>query len=249
MDLRLYASVLWRFKLLVTVGLLLALSLAILSAARVSPDGISYRQTELWASKTRLGVTQNGFPWGRLLAEQASPNSTPRPGEVPVASLGRFNELAVLYAELATSDDVFRLVRRNGPMGGQVIATTLRAPGSGAMLPIVELMAISNSPQGAVRLSRRSATALSSYLQQQQRANKVPVSDRVVLEELLQAKTAEIFQPRSKTLPIVIFLALAFATSAWHSCSRTCARATRLPAKKAPQICMAPHSGVPPSEP
>jgi hypothetical protein len=212
MDLGLYGRVIWRFKMLVVVGLLLALTVAILSTVRIGSDGVSYRQTELWSSQTRLGVTQNGFPWGRLLAGQATPDTTNRRGEIPIAEPGRFVDLAVLYAELATSDDVFRLIRKSGPMRGQVIATQLRSPGSGAMLPLIELMAISSSPRNAVQLARRSSAALKTYVQEEQRANHVPISDRVVLEELLQARSAAVFQPRSKTLPVVIFLALMFAT-------------------------------------
>ena len=72
MDLKLFVSVLWRFRLLVAMGILLAVSLAMLSMVRVGTDGIAYRQTELWSSTTRLGVTQRGFPEGRLFAEEAT---------------------------------------------------------------------------------------------------------------------------------------------------------------------------------
>ena len=34
----------------------------------------------------------------------------------------------------------------------------------------------------------------------------------MVLEQVLRPRNAEIFQPRSKTMPIVIFLAVMFAT-------------------------------------
>ena len=65
MDFQLYGRVIWRFRLLVVVGFLVASAFAVLSVARVSSDGVSYRQQELWSSTTRLGVTQVGFPWGR----------------------------------------------------------------------------------------------------------------------------------------------------------------------------------------
>ena len=38
---------------------------------RVGPDGVGYRQSEEWSSTSRLGVTQQGFPWGRLFAQDA----------------------------------------------------------------------------------------------------------------------------------------------------------------------------------
>ena len=211
MDFRLYGRVLWRFKALVVLGLILATSLAALSVVRVGPDGISYRDSELWAAEARLGVTQNGFPWGRLFAASATPAEQAQRVDIPIANPARFNELAVLYAELATSDPVLGLISPDVLIGEQVVASPLRASESGTMLPLIELTAISTSPESAVLLARRSSKALSTYLQRQQLANKVPASDRVVIEEVLQAKKAVIFQPRSKTMPVVIFLAVMFA--------------------------------------
>jgi hypothetical protein len=211
-DIQLYARVLWRFRVLVLVGFVLALTLATLSVVRVGSSGISYRDSELWVSKTRVGVTQNGFPWGRLFAENASSDAQTRNGGIPIANPARFNELAVLYAELATSDSVRRLIRKAGPLNGDVLATVVKDPTSGVLLPMIELQGLSTSPEDAVTLARRSARALSAYLEQQQRANHVPSSDRVVLQQIMEAREAEINQPRSKTMPVVIFLALVFAT-------------------------------------
>ena len=78
MDFRLYARVLWRFRLLVACGFLLATVLAALSIVRISGDGLAYRQTELFASTARVGVTQSGFPWGRLFAQEPTDRTTSR---------------------------------------------------------------------------------------------------------------------------------------------------------------------------
>ena len=48
MDFRLYGRVLWRFRLVIAIGLLLALVLAFLSVVRVNSHGLSYRDTRLW---------------------------------------------------------------------------------------------------------------------------------------------------------------------------------------------------------
>ena len=73
-DFRLYARVIWRFKWVVMLGLIVAVGLAGLSVVKVGKGGkIAYRQAELWASTARLGVTQQGFPWGRLFAEDPPP--------------------------------------------------------------------------------------------------------------------------------------------------------------------------------
>jgi hypothetical protein len=89
-DFQLYARVLWRFRLLFVPGLLLACTLALLSVARVSLDGLEYRQTELWSSSTRLIVTQQGFPWGRLLAQDPSLSEDAARNRIPLADPARW---------------------------------------------------------------------------------------------------------------------------------------------------------------
>ena len=71
MDLKLYLRVLWRFRILMAAGALLAATLAFLSFVRVDPGGsplLSYRDDEQWVTYSMLFVTQQGFPWGRLTA-------------------------------------------------------------------------------------------------------------------------------------------------------------------------------------
>jgi hypothetical protein len=219
MDLQLYARVLWRFKFIVLLGLLLALALSLLSTVKITSDGIKYRDQELWSSTMRLLVTQSGFPEGRLYAQEP-----PKPGEdpattppiasqsgIPVVDPGRFNNLAILYAELATSDPVRLLMRRDGPVRGQIVATSLRDDRSGTLLPMIDLAAISTSPRAAIMLALRGADALNTFIARQQRANDVPAADRVVVQTIVQPRGARLFQPRSKTMPIVVFLVVMFA--------------------------------------
>lgn len=219
MDFRLYARVLWRFKVIVVMGFILALGAAGLSLVRVSAEGFTYRQAELWSSTTRLGVTQNGFPWGRLFAQEPIPEfPTPRVTErettpgIPIADPNRFNTLAVLYAELATSDPVLSLMRHDGPIRGKILAEPLRDPESGTMLPLIDLTTISTSPRRAIDLAARSANALATYVREQQAANAVPASDRALIQVVVRPEKAQIFQPRSKTMPVVVFLVVMLAT-------------------------------------
>jgi hypothetical protein len=217
MDFRLYARVLWRFRIIVAAGFALAVILAVLSIVRVGPHGVSYRQSQLWSTTMRLLVTQKGFPEGRLYAQD--PSGTPSsPADqaaklgIPVADPGRFNTLAILYAELATSDPVRRLMRQDGPIAGRFAATALRDEASGVLLPLIDLTAIAKSPRAAVGLAARNAAALDRYVAGQQQANKVPVSDRVVVWTIVQPKKPQVFQPRSKTMAIVVLLAVMLAT-------------------------------------
>ena len=213
MDFRLYARVLWRFRLLVACGFLLATVLATLSIVRISGDGLSYRQTELFASTARVGVTQSGFPWGRLFAQEQTENNQPQDLGIPVVDPNRLNNLAVLYAELAMSDPVRRLVVKQGRLQGQIIATPLVRGDNRIMLPLIDLTAISDTPRGAMALASRTAQALETHVREQQAANEVPPADRVVIEEVMRPKGALVYQPRSKTMPIVVFLAVMLATS------------------------------------
>ncbi len=213
MDFRLYARVLWRFRLLVACGFLLATVLATLSIVRVSGDGLSYRQTELFASTARVGITQTGFPWGRLFAQEPTEDNQPQDLGIPVADPNRLNNLAVLYAELAMSDPVHKLVREQGPLDGELIATPLVRGDNRIMLPLIDLTAIADSRRGAMSLASRTAKALETYVREEQAANEVPPADRVIIDEVVKPKGADVYQPRSKTMPIVVFLAIMLATS------------------------------------
>jgi hypothetical protein len=219
-DFRLYGRILWRFRAIVAAGLVLAIVAAALSIVHIGPEGVSYRQSALWASTARLGVTQQGFPWGRLFAQPPTaqdgsvPSKTSESDQIPIANPDRFNALAILYAELATSDQVRALMLRQGPVRGQIVATPLRDADSGVLLPLIDLTGISDSPERAVALTSRGVDALQSYLETEQSTNDVPASDRVVLQEVTRPMQAHVFKPRSKTMAAVVFLAVAFATIA-----------------------------------
>ena len=230
MDFRLYGRVLWRFKPIVLLGFVLAVALAGLSVVHVSRDGVTYRESVLWSSTTRIGVTQKGFPWGRLLAQEQTPGEAAQNLGIPQADPNRLNTLAVLYAELATSDPVRSLMRLDGAIPlcdresdsgasgrasdrcGKIVATPVVVGDNRVALPLVDLMAIAPSPRAAVDLAQQSADAFGTYIRDQQKANDVPQADRVVVQQLVRPKPPEVFQPRSKTMPIVVFLAVMFAT-------------------------------------
>jgi hypothetical protein len=213
MDLQLYARVLRRFRWLIVTGLVVAIGLSFLATFRVTSSGVAYRQSEVWSSTSRLGVTQQGFPWGRLFAQGAS-DLTPaqqaaRLG-IPIADPNRFKDLAFLYAALAVTDPVRQLMLRRGSLDGEFTADPVIGE-NGITLPLIDIIATGSTPQSAKALARRAAAALGTYVAQQQQANKVPASDRVILQSLLNAEKAEIVKSRSKTMAVVVFLAVMFA--------------------------------------
>ena len=104
------------------------------------------------------------------------------------------------------------MLRDGGPVLGKVLATPVVVGENRVMLPLIDLVAIATTPRGAVDLAQRSASALTTYIEQQQVTNNVPTADRVVVEQVVRPKPPEIFQPRSKTMPMVVFLATMLAT-------------------------------------
>lgn len=208
MDLALYLRVVWRFRLLVALGLVVALSLTFLSYARVSFDGatptITYRDQEVWQTETSILVTQPGFPEGRSLG-----TAEPEAGS-QFADPRRFLELAVLYAALANSDAVQELMRRDGPLPGAVSARPY-VDSQDRALPLVILSAVGRTPADAKLTARRGATALVSFLQQRQDRAAVPARDRVSFEIVEQPNTAVLASGRSLKGPLLVFFAVMIA--------------------------------------
>ena len=121
MDLGLYLRVLWRFRLLVAIGILLSAGLGILSQARVELDGgipqLSYRTPLTWASTSTVLITEKGFPWGASsLQDLEALQRGERPRGPQYTDPGRFTQLGLLYARLAKSDDV-RAALGTSPVG------------------------------------------------------------------------------------------------------------------------------------
>ena len=138
-----------------SVGLLLA-SLARDAVARARQRGRADAtgETELWSSSTRLIVTQQGFPWGRLLAQDPSLDrgSGSEASGIPLADPNRLNNLTILYAELATSDPV---LQADAPRRADPAARSSRRRSSCRTgrytLPLIDVIAIATSPEGAMR--------------------------------------------------------------------------------------------------
>src|SRR2546423_1707688 len=170
MDIELYGRVIWRHKLVVGIGLLLALALATLSYAKVSAKGIAYRDSQQWVSYETLSVTQPGFMEGRLNASGADPS--------------RLTLLAVLYAKYVDADPVQRAIWPNGPQHESVEAAPVMAvsgSSSSSALPIVSIAAFSQTGRGAQQLAARTTDALVRYIHTRQEQAHVPSGERVEL--------------------------------------------------------------------
>jgi hypothetical protein len=205
-DLQLFFRVISRFKVLVILGLVCATTLAFLSYVKVDFKGgtpsLSHRGQELWESNARLLVTPRGFGFGSA-----------RPGADAGEVEGRLPTLTALYASWVTSDPVRRIMAKSGIVKGAIYASPLPADANGnGTLPVVSITADAYSLIGSINLANSAASALRTYLEQQQAANKIPDAQRIELRPMNMAYAPRLLEPRSKTMPIVVFIAIMFAT-------------------------------------
>jgi hypothetical protein len=212
-DLRLYVRVLWRFRFLVAIGVIVGSVLALLAAVRIEfVDGapqLSYRQSEEWQSEATLLVTEQGFPEGH---KAPVPEEWHQGGNEPVftgptfAEPQRFDDLALIYANLVETDAV-RGAFPPGALADATIEGQARTSESGEAIPFIDVVASAASPRASRALARRSAEALRDYVTAQQAANGIPESERVQLIVAAYPREAELVVARPKALPLIAFLA------------------------------------------
>jgi hypothetical protein len=216
-DLPLYLRVLWRFRVLVALGVVIAIALALLATVRVGATSpyLSYRQGQTFSSEARVFVTQQGFPWGYAAPPTVVAGTPADPaaaakllGSKQFADPTRFPSLAVLYAYLAMSDPVKRIMLRHGPVLGSVIASPVVSTqsGYGTTLPLVAISGTGSTPRDAVLLTIRATNAFKAFLQEQQARNGIPAQNRVLLTVITKADPPFLVKGRSKTLPVVVFV-------------------------------------------
>ncbi len=212
MDLAVFIRVLWRFKLLLALGLVLATAIALLSVARVGlgsggPE-ISYRTQQQWLSSSTIFVTQDGFPWGRAILDEMVRVETPgqEPTYVPrFGDPGRYSGLAALYAELAKSDAVRQEVLLGSTPGQWYDAQVVQSGQSGA-LPLIYMVGYGPTPAAAVDVANRATAAFSRFIEGEQSRNAIPADKRVEVVVTQEAAGAQVHQGRSPARPVFLFL-------------------------------------------
>lgn len=199
-----------------------------------------YRETEQWESLSTLFVTSRGFPWGSIDTQASGParnsstrTQTPRQAptdtgtlvpETPTATPtpeptatpldpANLTALAGLYGQLATSDPVFRIMGyvpgRDGTL--QAFPVGSDPNGRGDTLPMLTLSAVAGTPEAAQKLADRHSKAFVTYLRREQRAARIPVAERVVVEVVRRPQAPTLLQGRKKTRPVVVFVAIMIA--------------------------------------
>ena len=217
MDLGLLARVVWRFKWQAAAGFVVALALAVLSTASVSFAGgkpsFTYRNPIIYSAEARILVTQSGFPWGRTILPSSPQGSAPAANtkSTSYADPSRFSTLATFYAQLVNGDQIQREVIQ--PRLNQILFGSVEVDRtSNEAMPFVDVTALAPSPRAAMGVAHAGTRALQLLVAKQQKQADIPDDQRVLLQVLQQPTRIKIAEPRKKTVPMVVFMAVLIAT-------------------------------------
>jgi hypothetical protein len=200
MDLQLYGRVIWRFKWLVAVGVIVAFSLSVLSMFQVSLKSphLKSRSVEQWKSTQTLLVTPPGAPWlGLDYSKSADPQ--------------KYSTLGTILVQFVMSDDVRRLINKTWPLtkydviqAFPVLAQSYNLNSS--PLPLISVEVTSFSSFRSRQLVEHTTAAFRNYVQQLQAQNNIPTDRRVVVTTVRSYEPPLLIAGHSKTLPVVVFL-------------------------------------------
>jgi len=168
---------------------------------------LKYRQAVGYGANETLLITEQGFPDGRTIFPETTTDGTPTSS---YADPNRLAALAVSYAQLANSDAVRARIRRGRDEQKAVItaAPAVSNIGNATPLPMLTFSSVAESPQAAIDLARAASTTFLDYLTERQAEAKIPAGQRVELTVLNRADKATVVQPRKKTVPLMIFVAI-----------------------------------------
>jgi hypothetical protein len=214
MDIRYHLRILWRWRVILFGGLVLATLLAFLVTFKPTLGGAEWRSQATFKSTSRVMVTQPGFPLGRATLPGSDPTQpAPQPGVElnTFAPSERFSELAVIYSFVAQSDQVRELIRPE-PLRKQISVVNIPSPATGDPLPLLEVATTANSREAARVLNNAVIRSLREYLERNVRRSGVPTDQSVELQVLNPPEPGKLAGGRSLTLPVIVwFLAMAAA--------------------------------------
>jgi hypothetical protein len=204
-DLSRHLAVLWRYRVVTAVGLTLAILLAVLAGYKPSASGLEKRGNPTYSSSSRLLVTQNGFPEGRVVLPAPPLGQQQNPDSQGFADPARFMELADLYTKLILSDEVRRRIPEH-PTAAQVDANPIASVSGSPILPIIELNTTSGTSTAARALNVHTVGALREILKRRQTNNDIPVGERVQIAVLNAPSPGVLTSSASHTASILALL-------------------------------------------
>lgn len=192
MDFALYARVLWRFRILVAAGLVLALLLSWLTVSGKKP---------VYQAQSSLLLTHPSFPASGAYTQTAAVPSS-------------LTDTANLYVQFANGDAVQALIAGRTNIKGTVSAAPVYMTNPAAyvnQLPMIYIIGSSDTPAHARTLASVGTKAFEDYMAQQQRLAHVTPSIEVLMKEITRPRTVVATGGAKKTLPVVVFLTVMMA--------------------------------------
>lgn len=219
MDLPSFLALIRRRWLFVLVGMLAAALLAGFALVRVSASGVELRSPGKHEAKATLFVTQPGFPWGRSVLTdylKATGTGPDNPVTVPrYADPQRFQYLAAVFAQIATTDVIKKQVEAGVPLAPDSYDVTPVIQDDGTQLPLITVSAISTDGPRAVTIANRVADVLAAYVKKNQGQAKVPANQRIEVPVIGRAKEAALLEGPKLITPFMVFVLGAFLTLAF----------------------------------
>ena len=226
---------LWRFRLVLVLGLAVALLAAIAIQYRIDfsnvPPALTERNQPTYLTTARILVTSPDVPYLRISVTRAPVAATGEAASAAAAAavappveerpdLGILVRAANLYPLLITSDEVRRIRDEMfGPLPGNVTAQGIFSIANPnrfepTTLPVIELVAGSDSAKGAIDLAQGTVDAFRRYIRGQQDRAKLKADERILLQQLQEPRSALASGGGSLGLPVLVAFALLAAFGA-----------------------------------
>ncbi|HEX5622181.1 MAG TPA: hypothetical protein VFX51_27390 [Solirubrobacteraceae bacterium] len=221
MNLARHASVLWRFRRVTAVGVVLGISLAIFAGYHVGSNGLTPRGTSTYSAVSSIWVTQAGFPEGRValpqtpigsVASTEDPEATQDEDTPTFADPARLSGLGDFYSKLLTSDIVLSKVPGHPPAAA-VQASPFASSQGGLLLPVIQLTTMGPTPAAAQKTNLDVYKALRDYLDEEAQRNDIKKADLVELKVLVAPTIGLVSRPKP-TMSILVFILVMLGTLA-----------------------------------
>jgi capsular polysaccharide biosynthesis protein len=248
MDVPQYLRVLWRYKWLLLVGVVVAAAAAMVAGFTLVNGKLVSRTTQQYTAATTvmLGSADQSIYTDQQVGPTQAPGQT-----VQQTNLA---QTAVVYAYLISGDSIRQQVEAQlGAFGPDdkltAVSRTTQPAGSEQFpgkytLPMINIVGASDDASRAEKISRTAAEQFQTYVVRQQNEAKVAAGDRIQLTTITDG-AAEAAQGSNPAIPLVItgvgvllvFVALAFVLyNIALSRERTRARRARAGRTSAPEL-------------
>jgi hypothetical protein len=217
-----YVRALRRFWWLLLLGTSIAVVAAVASVYRLDfssiPPDVQKRAQVTYTASARLLVTSSDAPYFRRTVYTRVTNADGSLGEPGFATgppdLGTLISNANLYPLLIESDEVQALRQKmHGLIPGSVTAHAIYAVASPnrfelSEVPVIEVFAFSGSYSAAVDLAQGTVDAFTEYVEREQDQADLEPEERILIRELERPNGAVASQDSSRTLPLMLFVAI-----------------------------------------